>query len=78
MQLRQSLCSNDTYHQPLVSVCSQHCKISITQSVCFMANHGGNLWAVLSAGISRCNGAGPGVWAVVGTPVLKMMKDEGF
>jgi hypothetical protein len=24
------------------------------------------------------NGAGPSIWAVVSTPVLKMMKDEGF
>jgi hypothetical protein len=22
--------------------------------------------------------AGPGIWAVINTPVLKMMKDEGF
>jgi hypothetical protein len=40
--------------------------------------HGGTLWAVPYAGISQGNGAGLGIWAVVSTPVLKMMKDEVF
>jgi hypothetical protein len=29
-------------------------------------------------GIGQGNGAGSAIWAVVSTPVLKMMKDEGF
>jgi hypothetical protein len=40
--------------------------------------YGGTLWAVPYSGIGQGNGAGPAIWAVVSTPVLKMMKDEGF
>jgi hypothetical protein len=40
--------------------------------------YGGTLWAVPYSGLGRGNGAGPVIWAVVSTPVLKMMKDEGF
>jgi hypothetical protein len=36
------------------------------------------LWAVPYSGVGQGNGAGPEIWAVVSTPVLKMMKDEGF
>jgi hypothetical protein len=38
----------------------------------------GTLWAVTYYGVGHGNGAGPEIWAVVSTPVLKMMKDEGF
>jgi hypothetical protein len=30
------------------------------------------------SGVGQGNGAGPAIWAVASTPVLKMMKDEGF
>jgi hypothetical protein len=40
--------------------------------------YGGTLWAVPYSGVGQGNGAGPAIWAVVITPVLKMMKDEGF
>jgi hypothetical protein len=36
------------------------------------------LWAVPYYGVGQGSGAGPAIWAVVSTPVLKMMKDEGF
>jgi hypothetical protein len=40
--------------------------------------YGDTLWAVPYARIEQVNGAGPGIWAVVSTWVLKMMKDEEF
>jgi hypothetical protein len=40
--------------------------------------YGGKLWAVPYSGVGQGNSAGPAIWAVVSTPVLKMMKDEGF
>jgi hypothetical protein len=43
------------------------------------SGYGGTLWAVSYSGIGQGNGAGPArIWTVVSTPVLKMMKDEGF
>jgi hypothetical protein len=42
------------------------------------SGYGGTLWAVSYSGIRQGNGAGPVIWAVVSTPVLKMMKYEGF
>jgi hypothetical protein len=42
------------------------------------SGYGGTLWAVTYSGVGQGNGAGPAIWAVVSTPVLKMMKDEGF
>jgi hypothetical protein len=38
----------------------------------------GNLWAVPYSGVGQGNCAGPAMWAALSTPVLKMMKDEGF
>jgi hypothetical protein len=40
--------------------------------------YGGPLWAVPMQGIFQGNSAGPMLWAVVSTPVLKVMKNEGF
>jgi hypothetical protein len=40
--------------------------------------YGGTLWAVSYYGVGQGNGENPAIWAVVSTPVLKMMKDEGF
>jgi hypothetical protein len=37
-----------------------------------------NLWGVPYSGVGKGNGAVPSIWAVASTPVLKMMKDEGF
>jgi hypothetical protein len=42
------------------------------------SGYGGTLWAVTFSGVGQGNGAGPEIWEVVSTPVLKMMKDEGF
>jgi hypothetical protein len=38
---------------------------------------GGNLWVVPVQGVGQGNGAGPQIWAVVSTPVLKMRRAEG-
>jgi hypothetical protein len=42
------------------------------------SGYGGTLWAVLYSGVGQGNGEGPVIWAVVSTPVLKTMKDEGL
>jgi hypothetical protein len=42
------------------------------------SGYGGTLWSVPYSGIGQGTGAGPAIWAVVITPVFKMMKDEGF
>jgi hypothetical protein len=42
------------------------------------SGYGGTLWAVLYYDFGQGNDAGPAIWEVVSTPVLKMMKDEGF
>jgi hypothetical protein len=44
----------------------------------YKSGYGGTLWAVPYSGVGQGNGAGPDIWAVVRTQVLKMMKDEGF
>jgi hypothetical protein len=44
----------------------------------YKSGYGGTLWAVPYSGVGQGNGAGPAIWAGVITPVLKMMKDEGF
>jgi hypothetical protein len=47
-----------------------------------MASFGGKLWAVAfehpPQGLNQGNGAGPGIWAVVSTPVLEMLRKNGF
>jgi hypothetical protein len=40
------------------------------------SGYGGTLWAVPYFGVGQGNGAVPSIWAVVSTPVVKMMKDE--
>jgi hypothetical protein len=42
------------------------------------SGYGGTLWDVPYSGVGQGNGAGPAIWAVMSTKVLKMMKDEGF
>jgi hypothetical protein len=44
----------------------------------YKSGYGGTLWEVPYSGVGQGNGVGPEIWAVVSTPVLKMMKDEGF
>ena len=39
---------------------------------------GGDDQTVIPHGIGQGNGAGPAIWAVVSTPVLNMLRDEGF
>ena len=41
-------------------------------------SYGGHLWLVPLHGIGQGNGAGPMLWAAVSTPVLKVMRSEGF
>jgi hypothetical protein len=38
----------------------------------------GKLWAVPIQGVGQGNGAGPQIWAVVSTPVLNMLRHEGY
>jgi hypothetical protein len=42
------------------------------------SGYGGTLWTVPYSGVGQGKGAGPEIWALVSTPVLKMMKDKGF
>jgi hypothetical protein len=42
------------------------------------SGYGGTLWAVTYSGVEQGNSAGPAMRAMVSTPVLKMMKDEGL
>jgi hypothetical protein len=44
----------------------------------YKSGYGGTLWAVTYYGVGKGSGAGPAIWTVVSTPVLKMMKYEGF
>ena len=41
-------------------------------------SYGGDLWIDPMQGIFQGNGAGPMLWAIVSTPVLKVMRSEGF
>jgi len=36
------------------------------------------IWAVPVAGIGQGNGAGPQIWAVVSTPILNLLRQEGY
>jgi hypothetical protein len=38
----------------------------------------GQLWTVPIQGVGHGNGAGPQIWAVVSTPVLNMLRHEGY
>jgi len=42
------------------------------------ASFGGTKWTVPIHGVGQGNGAGPAIWAAVSTPVLNMMRDEGY
>jgi hypothetical protein len=42
------------------------------------SGYGGNLWSVPYSDVGQGNGSGPAIWEVVITPVLNMMKYEGF
>jgi hypothetical protein len=42
------------------------------------SGYGRTLWEVPYSGVEQGKGAGPAIWAVVSTPVLKMIKAEGF
>ena len=39
---------------------------------------GGTEWTIPVHGVGQGNGAGPAIWAAVSTPVLNLMRDEGF
>ena len=39
---------------------------------------GGPKWTIPVHGVGQGNGAGPAIWAAVSTPVLNMMRSEGF
>jgi hypothetical protein len=40
--------------------------------------YGGDLWVIPMQGVYQGNGAGPIIWAVVSSPLLRIMKEEGF
>jgi hypothetical protein len=40
--------------------------------------YGGDIWVIPMQGIYQGNGAGPIIWAVVSSPLLQIMKEEGF
>ena len=44
----------------------------------FKLNFGGDMWTVPLQGVGQGNGAGPQIWAIISTPVLNMMREEGF
>jgi len=39
---------------------------------------GTKIWAVPVAGISQGNEAGPQIWVVVSTPILNLLRQEGY
>jgi len=39
---------------------------------------GTEIWAVPVVGIGQGNGAGPQIWAVVSTPILDLLRQEGY
>jgi len=39
---------------------------------------GNQIWAVPVAGIDQGNGTGPQIWAVVSTPILHLLQQEGY
>jgi hypothetical protein len=40
--------------------------------------YGGELWVIPMQGVYQGNGGGPTIWAVVSSPLLQIMKEEGF
>jgi hypothetical protein len=40
--------------------------------------YGGDLWIIPMQGVYQGNGAGPLIWAVVSSPLLDIMREEGF
>jgi hypothetical protein len=40
--------------------------------------YGGDLWVIPIQGVYQGNGAGPLIWAVVSSPLLDIMQEEGF
>jgi hypothetical protein len=40
--------------------------------------YGGEIWVIPMQGIYQGNGGGPTIWAVVSSPLLQIMKEEGF
>jgi len=42
------------------------------------ASFSGKLWTCPIQGVGQGNGAGPQIWALVSTPVLNMLRAEGF
>ena len=40
--------------------------------------YGGDLWAVPLQGLGQGNGVGPSLWAIVSSPILDMLRAEGF
>jgi hypothetical protein len=70
-QMDADMCSND----------AKSCYDRIVNSIASILMQHQNVpasWAVPNSGVGQGNGTGPAIWAVVSTPVLKMMKDEGF
>jgi hypothetical protein len=40
-------------------------------------SYGGSVWLIPIHGIGQGNGAGPAIWAVVNTPLLKVLREKG-
>jgi hypothetical protein len=41
-------------------------------------HYGGNNWSTPMLSIGQGNGAGPAIWAVLSTPILNMLRKQGF
>ena len=41
-------------------------------------SYGGEDWTRDPSGICQGNGAGPAIWALVSSPLLKMLRDAGY
>jgi len=52
-----------------------HVRTSYSNSV---ASFGVQEWTILVHGVGQGNGAGPAIWATVSTPILNMLREEGF
>jgi hypothetical protein len=40
--------------------------------------YGGEIWVIPMQGVFQGNGGGPTIWAVVSSPFLQIMKEEGY
>ena len=55
-----------------------HVRTAYGDSELFYDGKPPDLWSVPIQGVRQGNGAGPQIWAVVSTPVLDMLREEGY